>query len=75
MASACANPILYGFLNENFKKEFKGMFQTISHNVFVRSETSLETTTEFWNIRKGSIQVFILPYTPMKLHTLANLPQ
>ena len=47
MASACANPILYGFLNENFKKEFKGMFQTISHNVFVRSETSLETTTEF----------------------------
>merc|ERR1719495_405927 len=47
MASACANPILYGFLNENFKKEFQGMFQTISHNVFVRSETSLETTTEF----------------------------
>ena len=27
MMSACANPILYGFLNENFKKEFHLMFQ------------------------------------------------
>ena len=23
MASACTNPVLYGFLNESFKKEFK----------------------------------------------------
>ena len=26
MLSACTNPILYGFLNENFKKEFNAMF-------------------------------------------------
>ena len=26
MMSACTNPILYGFLNENFKKEFNAMF-------------------------------------------------
>jgi len=30
MTSACTNPVLYGFLNENFKKEFKAMFDTIS---------------------------------------------
>ena len=25
MASACTNPVLYGFLNESFKKEFKNI--------------------------------------------------
>ena len=23
MSSACANPVIYGFLNENFSKEFR----------------------------------------------------
>jgi len=45
MASACTNPILYGFLNENFKKEFKLMFKTVSTNAWARSETSIESTT------------------------------
>ena len=26
MTSACTNPVLYGFLNESFKKEFKEMY-------------------------------------------------
>ncbi|GIX73185.1 neuropeptide F receptor [Caerostris darwini] len=28
MSSACSNPLLYGWLNENFKKEFKEIFAT-----------------------------------------------
>jgi hypothetical protein len=28
MLSACANPVLYGLLNENFKTEFKLIFKT-----------------------------------------------
>jgi hypothetical protein len=26
MTSACLNPVLYGFLNESYKKEFKAMW-------------------------------------------------
>ena len=29
MLSACANPVIYGFLNENFHREFKDLFQEI----------------------------------------------
>ena len=28
MLSACANPIIYGYLNENFNREFKEIFAT-----------------------------------------------
>ena len=30
MTSACANPVLYGFLNENFKKEFVILWEALS---------------------------------------------
>ena len=39
MMSACANPILYGFLNENFKKEFHLMFQKVQ-KMFQMKDTS-----------------------------------
>ena len=29
MASACTNPVLYGFLNESFKKEFKNILGSV----------------------------------------------
>ena len=29
MASACTNPVLYGFLNESFKKEFKNILGSL----------------------------------------------
>lgn len=32
MTSACTNPVLYGFLNESFKKEFKEMLRMINVN-------------------------------------------
>lgn len=30
MLSACANPIIYGYLNENFSREFKNIFSAMS---------------------------------------------
>ena len=30
MSSACANPVIYGFLNENFNKEFKAGVNTLT---------------------------------------------
>ena len=29
MLSACANPVIYGFLNENFHREFKDLFNIV----------------------------------------------
>ena len=29
MTSACTNPVLYGFLNESFKKEFKTILSSL----------------------------------------------
>ena len=33
MLSACANPVIYGYLNENFNREFKEIFLSISECV------------------------------------------
>ena len=42
MTSAWANPILYGFLNENFKKEFHVMFDNIRKLFLKKERTSNE---------------------------------
>lgn len=34
MSSACSNPVLYGFLNENFRNEFKEIFNCNKNNCF-----------------------------------------
>ena len=44
MMSACTNPILYGFLNENFKKEFKAMFAKVSSLWRRRERSEVEVT-------------------------------
>lgn len=31
MLSACANPVIYGYLNENFNREFKEIFANLKH--------------------------------------------
>merc|ERR1711963_282378 len=33
MLSACANPTIYGFLNENFKAEFKELYQIVKSRI------------------------------------------
>ena len=43
--SACTNPILYGFLNENFKKEFKEMFGKVKSILSVRESSEGPVTT------------------------------
>lgn len=35
MSSACSNPLLYGWLNENFKKEFRLLFSQCTSSAFV----------------------------------------
>ncbi|UYV68402.1 NPY1R [Cordylochernes scorpioides] len=43
MSSACSNPLLYGWLNDNFKKEFKEIFSTCCLSV---PSNKKPTTTE-----------------------------
>lgn len=46
MSSACSNPLLYGWLNENFRKEFKEILcrQTTTSNVNEIRRTAAEVT-------------------------------
>ena len=40
MTSAWANPILYGFLNENFKKEFNSMYKKFQETFNFKSSST-----------------------------------
>ena len=48
MLSACANPIIYGFLNKNFHREFVSIFncirETISRRVYCTTESEMESS-------------------------------
>ena len=64
MASACTNPLLYGFLNESFKKEFEEMyaFAFIKNVVQLLYMDNPETTltTKYWmNWGRHPLQHFL----------------
>ncbi|XP_064466082.1 neuropeptide F receptor-like isoform X1 [Ornithodoros turicata] len=40
MSSACSNPLLYGWLNDNFRKEFKEIFASCCGSAALRRRTS-----------------------------------
>lgn len=42
MSSACFNPLLYGFFNDNFRKEFKEIFTKCSPSLFKTHSQSIE---------------------------------
>ncbi|XP_054708424.1 neuropeptide F receptor-like [Uloborus diversus] len=47
MSSACSNPLLYGWLNENFRKEFKEIFASCIKSSPSRPPTGNEGTESF----------------------------
>ena len=46
MTSACTNPVLYGFLNENFKKEFKNILNCLRRNKKKQNVVATSTTVQ-----------------------------
>lgn len=42
MSSACSNPLLYGFLNDNFRKEFREIFTKCAPSLFKAHSQSIE---------------------------------
>ncbi|XP_013777923.1 neuropeptide F receptor-like [Limulus polyphemus] len=46
MSSACSNPFLYGWLNENFRKEFKDIFSTCYTSFSYNKRSARGETTE-----------------------------
>ncbi|XP_065264546.1 neuropeptide Y receptor type 4-2 [Emys orbicularis] len=46
MASTCVNPVIYGFLNNNFKKEVKSLILSCQHNSSSQQGTASEVSTE-----------------------------
>ena len=63
MSSACSNPLLYGWLNENFKKEFVDIFSTCSPRS--RRAMSYDINAEASSIRPKTRKVVLeLNITP-----------
>lgn len=63
MSSACSNPMLYGWLNENFKKEFVDIFSSCSPQS--RRSLSLDMNGEASSMRPTTRRVILeLNVTP-----------
>ncbi|XP_060096766.1 neuropeptide Y receptor type 4-2 [Heteronotia binoei] len=57
MASACVNPIIYGFLNKNFKKEVKALILSCHHRSLEREYEHLPLPTVQTEASKGSLKL------------------
>ena len=59
MLSACANPIIYGFLNENFHREFTELYQSFKSTCcccFLRRSPSASSTSTLRNNNDLEVQ-------------------
>jgi hypothetical protein len=59
MSSACSNPLLYGWLNDNFRKEFVDIFSTCSPALARRSLTVIETDGDANSINPNTRKVVL----------------
>ena len=60
MSSACSNPLLYGWLNDNFRKEFVDIFSTCSPGLSRRrSLTVIEAEGEANSINPNTRKVVL----------------
>nr|XP_006118212.1 neuropeptide Y receptor type 4-like [Pelodiscus sinensis] len=57
MASACVNPVIYGFLNSNFKKEVKSLMLSCQHNSSLEEYEHLPLSTMQTEVSKGSVRL------------------
>ncbi|XP_054839938.1 neuropeptide Y receptor type 4-2 [Eublepharis macularius] len=57
MASACVNPIIYGFLNKNFKKEVKALILNCHHRSSEQEYKHLPLPTMQTEASKGSLRL------------------
>ncbi|XP_061490278.1 neuropeptide Y receptor type 4-2 [Rhineura floridana] len=55
MASACINPIIYGFLNKNFKKEVKALILNCQHHSSAQEHEMMPTSTRQTEVSKDSL--------------------
>uniref|UniRef100_A0A8C8RM71 G-protein coupled receptors family 1 profile domain-containing protein n=1 Tax=Pelusios castaneus TaxID=367368 RepID=A0A8C8RM71_9SAUR len=57
MASTCVNPVIYGFLNNNFKKEVKSLFLNCQNNSSTEEYEHLPLSTLQTEVSKGSVKL------------------
>ncbi|XP_042315419.1 neuropeptide Y receptor type 4-2-like [Sceloporus undulatus] len=57
MASACLNPIIYGFLNKNFKKEVKDRILNCQHHSSLQDYENVPLSNLQTDISKCSVQL------------------
>ncbi|XP_066478175.1 neuropeptide Y receptor type 4-2 [Tiliqua scincoides] len=57
MASACVNPIIYGFLNSNFRKDVKTLILSCQHQSSVQEYEHLSLSTMQTDVSKDSLRL------------------
>ncbi len=60
MASACANPVIYGYLNENFNREFKDILQSFRKCMGLDKLGRYVLQPKFFDIKSNSPAVSYL---------------
>ncbi|XP_034994556.1 neuropeptide Y receptor type 4-2-like [Zootoca vivipara] len=57
MASACINPVIYGFLNKNFKKEVKALILSCHHRSSAQEYEMIPVSTRQMELSKDSLRL------------------
>ncbi|XP_033003974.1 neuropeptide Y receptor type 4-2 [Lacerta agilis] len=57
MASACINPVIYGFLNKNFKKEVKALILGCHHRSSAQEYEMIPVSTRQMELSKDSLRI------------------
>ena len=58
LCNACTNPILYGYLNENFRREYRNLFRKLPWHSIIASNDNQATG----NLKSGNLRFKFMVY-------------
>ena len=72
LGNACINPVLYGYFNENFRQEYKSLFQMGTSQANGTGEQGMNPAR--WNLLKVIRSLIPLKRLVVPLHSVENIP-
>ena len=72
LGNACINPVLYGYFNENFRQEYKSLFQMGASQANGTAEQGLNPAR--WNLFRVLRSLIPIKRIVVPLHSVENIP-
>ena len=72
LGNACINPVLYGYFNENFRQEYKSLFQWGASQANSTAEQGLNPGR--WNLFQVLKSLIPIKKLAVPLHSVENIP-